>query len=167
LGGVINARYRGARVIGVDANPWRTQRARELGAEAVIDPGDEDALAQILALTRSGRGVDKAVDCSGAVAAHRLCIDATRRRGQIAFVGESSADTPLRVSPDMIRKGLTLVGSWHYNLAETPRMMSMIADLGAELDNLISHTFPIDQIQAAWDTQVSGQCAKVILKPWA
>jgi L-iditol 2-dehydrogenase len=166
LGGIVNARYRGARVIGVESNPWRAQRARELGAEEVIDPHDEDALQQILALTHKRLGVDKAVDCSGVVAAHRLCIDSTRRKGQVAFVGESSADTPIRISPDMIRKGLTLIGSWHFNLADVPRMMHMLGDLGAELDKLISHTFPLDQIQTAWETQLSGECAKVILKPW-
>lgn len=167
LGGVVNAHYRGARVIGVDSNKWRAQRALELGAEVVIDPTDDDALQQVLDRTKDGRGVDKSVDCSGVVAAHRLCIDATRRKGQVSFVGESGADTPLRISPDMIRKGLTLVGRWHYNLADTPRMMEMIAHLGPELDKLISHTFPIDRIQEAWATQLSGQCAKVILKPWA
>jgi L-iditol 2-dehydrogenase len=167
LGGVINARYRRARVIGVEANRWRAERALALGAEVVIDPNDEDALKQLLARTHNGRGVDKAVDCSGVTAAHRLCIDATRRKGQVAFVGESSTDTPLRVSADMIRKGLTLVGSWHYNLADTPRIMKMIAELGPELDKLISHRFPIDQIQDAWTLQLSGECAKVLLLPWA
>ena len=167
LGGIVNAHYRGARVIGVESNKWRAQRALELGAEAVIDPTDADALQQILALTKNGRGVDKAADCSGVVAAHRLCIDATRRKGQVSFIGESGADTPLRISPDMIRKGLVLIGRWHYNLADTHRMMAMIADLGPKLDKLISHTFPIDQIQDAWTTQLSGECAKVVLKPWA
>ena len=166
LGGVINAKYRGARVIGVDSNKYRAQKALKLGAEVVIDPSDENALQQILDLTKDRRGIDKAVDCSGVVAAHRLCIDATRRKGQIAFVGESRADTPLRISPDMIRKGLTLIGSWHYNMADTPRMMDMIAEIGDQLDMLISHQFPIEQIQEAWETQLSGQCAKVILKPW-
>jgi L-iditol 2-dehydrogenase len=166
LGGVINARVRGARVIGVEANPWRAQRALDLGAETVIDPRDDTALAQILALT-GGRGVDQAGDCSGVVAAHRLCIDATRRLGKVAFVGESGADTPLRISPDMIRKGLTLFGSWHYNLKDTPKIMRIIAEHGPLLDQLISHRFPLAQIQAAWETQVAGTCAKVLLKPWA
>jgi L-iditol 2-dehydrogenase len=166
LGGVVNAHYRGARVIGVDSNKWRAQRALELGAEVVIDPSEDNALQQILDLTKNERGADKAVDCSGVVAAHRLCIDATRRKGQIAFVGESGADTPLRISSDMIRKGLTLIGTWHYNMADTIRMMNMIAEIGPQLDKLISHTFPLDQIQRAWETQLSGECAKVILKPW-
>ncbi|MCY3831365.1 MAG: zinc-binding dehydrogenase [Chloroflexi bacterium] len=166
LGGVVNARYRGARVIGVDSNNYRANLALELGATAVINPLDEDALKQIVALTRNGRGVDKALDCSGVVAAHRLCIDATRRRGMVAFVGECSEDTPLRISPDMIRKGLTLIGSWHYNMADSPRIMTTIGEIGPQLDKLITHRFPLTDIQTAWETQLSGQCGKVILQPW-
>lgn len=166
LGGVINAVYRGARVIGVDANRYRAALAMALGASAVIDPGDNDALQQVLSMTADGRGVDKAIDCSGVVAAHRLCIDATRRRGKVAFVGECADDTPLRISDDMIRKGLTLIGAWHYNLADSPRLMATISELGDQLDKLITHRFPIDDIQRAWETQLSGQCGKVILLPW-
>ena len=166
LGGVINAVYRGARVIAVESNPWRAQLAMELGAQAVIDPRDPEALPQILALTSRKRGVDSAIDCSGVVAAHRLCIDATRRKGMVAFVGECGDDTPLRISDDMIRKGLTLVGSWHYNLADAPRLMRAIGELGEQLDRLITHRFGIDDIQRAWETQVSGQCGKVLLLPW-
>lgn len=165
LGGVVNGRYRGARVIGVESNPWRAQRARELGAEAVLDPADPQIVQQILDLTR-GLGVDYAVDCSGVVAAHRLCIDATRRRGAVAFVGESQAETPVVISPDLIRKGLTLFGSWHYNLRYAPKIMTMIGQSGPVLDQLISHTFPLSQVAEAWDVQASGQCAKVLLRPW-
>lgn len=165
LGGVINARYRGARVIGVDSNPYRVRLALELGAEVVLDPAD-DALGKIRELT-GGRGVDRAVDCSGVVAAHRLCIDATRRHGAVAFVGESHDETPVTISPDMIRKGLTLVGSWHYNLKDTPRMIRLIGEVSDQLDILITHRFSLDDVQQAWELQASGQCGKVLLHPWA
>ena len=46
-------------------------------------------------------------------------------------------------------------------------MMQMIRTLGDKLDQLISHRFPLSQIQQAWETQVTGECAKVLLKPWA
>ena len=149
-----------------ESNPYRAQLALDLGAEAVIDPTDPEALAQIRALTKDGRGVDKAVDCSGVVAAHRLCIDATRRKGTVAFVGECMDDTPLQISRDMIRKGLRLMGSWHFNMADSPRMLTMIGEVGAKLDRLITHRFAIDDIQTAWETQLSGQCGKVLLQPW-
>ncbi|MBX3015806.1 MAG: zinc-binding dehydrogenase [Caldilineaceae bacterium] len=166
LGGVINGVYRGARVIGVDSNPWRAQLALELGAAAVIDPTQPDALAQLRALT-AGKGVDKAIDCAGVVAAHRLCIDATRRKGQVAFVGECSEETPLRVSSDLIRKGLTLIGSWHYSGRDTSTLMTLIGKVSSPLERLITHRFPLDQVQDAWEVQRTGQSAKVLLKPWS
>ena len=104
-------------MIGVESHPYRQAKARELGADEVVNPMDEDAREQIMNLTH-GVGVDKAVDCSGAVQAHRLCIDTVRRRGQVAFIGECGDETPLKISQDMIRKGITLVGSWHYNLKD-------------------------------------------------
>lgn len=168
LGGVINATHRRARVIGVEGNPWRAARALELGAEAVVDPTGDDALAQILALTHDGRGVDHAIDCSGVAAAHRLCIDATRRKGTVSFVGESGRNsTELFISDDMIRKGLTLHGSWHYNLALTPKILRVIGANSDKIDRLISHRFRLADVQAAWETQVGGQCGKVLLNPWA
>ncbi len=72
LGAVINARFRGARVIAVESIPYRAARARQMGAEAVLDPRDAEILAQIRDLT-GGRGVDCSLDCSGNVHAERLC----------------------------------------------------------------------------------------------
>jgi L-iditol 2-dehydrogenase len=164
LGGVINARFRGTRVIGVEANPLRADLARTLGADLVVDPTDPDAVEQVRAAT-GGRGPDKAVDCSGIVSAHRLCIAAVRRQGAIAFVGESWAETPVVVSDDLIRKGLTLIGSWHYPLYKAPKLMDQIAQIGPQLDRLITHEFPLARVQDAWETQASGRCGKVILRP--
>jgi L-iditol 2-dehydrogenase len=164
LGGIINARFRGARVIGVDNHPYRVALAKELGAEAVVDPADPEAAQRILALT-SGLGADKAVDCSGAVPAHRLCLEAVRRKGHVAFVGQCKADTPIQVSRHMIQKGLTLHGAWHYNLAAYPRVLQVLRGAPAAA-RLITHMFPIGDIQKAWELQAAGDCGKVILHPW-
>ena len=164
LGGVVNGVYRGARVIAVDAHPWRRQRALELGAEVALQP-DEYCLQALRDLS-AGRGVDNAIDCSGNPQAHRLCIDAVRRRGDVAFVGECSDETPIRISSDMIRKGIRLIGSWHYNMADFSRLMATVRAVPQQLDRLISHRFPLEKISTAWDLQLTGECAKIILKPW-
>lgn len=164
LGGVINGVYRGARVIAVEGHPYRANLARELGAETVIDPADPDALDRIRALT-GGVGVDKAIDCSGAAAAQRLLIDAARCKGEVAFVGQAGELT-IHVSRDMISKGLRLHGAWHYNLADTPRLMQVIRASGALLERLITHTFPMSRTQEAFELQMTGNCGKVILDPW-
>jgi len=165
LGAIVNARFRGARVIAVESVPWRVERALAMGAAAVLDPRDEAALAQILHLT-TGRGVDAALECSGNVHAERLCVDATRRKGKVAFIGECYDALELRISPDMIRKGLTLIGSWHYNLQDYPRIMQVIQE-SPLIGHLISHTLPMSDIQTAFELSASHETAKIVLQPWS
>ncbi len=164
LGAIVNARYRGARVIVAESNPYRIERARLLGAETVVDPRSDTVAARVRELT-GGLGVDAALDCAGVVAAQRLCIDAARRRGRVAFVGECSDDLPIKVSPDMIRKGLTLIGSWHYNLNHFPKIMQVIRS-SPVVAQLISHVLPMSDIQRAFEISSSQQCGKILLKPW-
>lgn len=164
LGGVINGRFRGARVFAVESHPYRTRLAMELGAEAVFDPRDPEVLKQIQAKT-GGKGADMALDCSGSAAAQRLLIDATRRKGRVAFIGEGG-DLTVHVSNDLIRKGLTLYGGWHYNHSETQNIMQVIRRSSALLDKLITHSFPMSQVQDAFELQLTGNCGKVILHPW-
>ncbi|MBU0638115.1 MAG: zinc-binding dehydrogenase [Planctomycetes bacterium] len=164
LGGVINAVSRGARVIAVEGHPYRANLAKELGAAVAVNPTDKEALRQILDMT-DGQGVDKAVDCTGVAAAQRLLIDATRRRGHVAFVGEGG-DVPVNVSNDLIRKGLTLHGVWHWNRGDSARILQVVAKSAKLLDKFITHTFPLSQVEDAWKLQLTGHCGKVLLYPW-
>ena len=164
LGGVINAVYRDAHVIVVESHPYRAALAKKLGAAAVVNPKDADAVDQIRDLT-DGRGVDKGVECSGASAAVQLLIDATRSKGHISLIG-GIREVAIQAG-DIINKGLTLHGTRHYNLADTPTMMRMITQVKAELDTFITHTFPMHQIQEAWALQCTNNCGKVVLDPWA
>jgi L-iditol 2-dehydrogenase len=164
LGAVVNARFRGARVIAVEMNEYRQKIAREMGVEEIIDPRDPEALQKIKALT-GGKGPDYGLDCSGVVAAHRLQIDAVRRLGKVTFIGECNEDTPLRISPDMIRKGISLMGAWHYNLNVFPKVLKVISE-SPLIDKLVTHTFPFSEIQQAFELSAGQFCAKVLLKPW-
>lgn len=164
LGAVVNCRFRGARVLGVEPFAWRRERARQMGVEEVLDPTDEKTLDKIKDLT-DGRGVDCAVDCSGTVQGERLCIDAARRRGRVAFVGECYQDLTIRVSPDLNRKGLMLVGTWCSSMADQSKIMQIIAE-SPLIDLLISHVMPMSQIQEAFELLASGESGKVVIKPW-
>ena len=165
LGGVINGHYRGAKVIAVESQPFRANLAKELGATAVFDPNDENVLDKIMDLT-NGLGVDKAMDCSGASAAHRLMVDALRRKGQACFIGQGG-DFPLGASRDMIGKGIGLHGIWHYNLSYFPALIKMISQVGNQLDKFITHQYGMSQVQEAWAQQCTGNAGKVVLDPWA
>jgi L-iditol 2-dehydrogenase len=167
LGGVVGARARGARVLAVEGNPYRARLALELGAEAVVDPADPDAARRLRELTGGG-GPDKGIECSGSPQAQRLLVEAVRPRGAVALIGEG-AELTVHVSRDLLRKGLTLHGCWHYNLADAPRLLGLIARLAPTgiLDRLITHAFPMSRVREAWELQRTGQCGKVLLYPWA
>jgi L-iditol 2-dehydrogenase len=166
-GAIINAKFRGARVIVTELVPWRMERARLLGADAVLDAHDPDTLARIRGLTEGKLGVTCAIDCAGVTDSQRLCIDATRPKGSVCFVAESSDPLAITVSPDMLRKGLTLIGQWHFSLNDFDEIMRVIRGSGELLDLLISDRFPMSQVQEALALSASHQCGKIILDPWA
>lgn len=163
LGGVINATYRNARVIGITNNSYRADLARELGAEIVLKSGAE-TIAQIMERT-DGKGADIAMDCAGDPGAQRLLIDATARNGKVAFIGESG-NLNVKISDDLIRKGLTFFGIWHYNYQGIGPLFDLVKRAKTKINKLITHTFPMEQVREAWELQLSRQCGKVVLYPW-
>ena len=162
LGGVVNGRVRGARMIGLEANPWRADLARRLGTEAVINPNDPDALEQIRALT-DGKGVDKSIEASSANAAPSFLVQATRIGGELTTVGWGG---PI-LARDIVARDLTVRGAWHWNhLRDAGTMRKTLQAAAPLLDMLISHRFPMSRVQDAWELQMTGECAKIVLDPW-
>ena len=166
LGAVINCVYRGARVIGVDPQGFRRDLAVELGAALVLNPESEDAQQEILDLTQ-GRGVCGAIECSGVVAAQSFCIEAAGIKGHIACVGSSCGNASVGLGREVLFKGLTIQGSWHYNRSVTHKLLRQIGEVGPQLDIMITHRFPLRAVKEAWEKQCTGLCGKVILQPWA
>lgn len=165
LGAVVNAVFAGARVAVTEPGAWRVARALELGAEVAVDPREPDAAERLRAWS-GGAGVDMALECAGLPSAQRLCLDVTRRRGTVAFVGECGEPMQVTVSPDLLRTGQTWIGNWHYDLGAYDSMIRVIKR-SPVAGRLVSHVFPMSEIQEAFETCESQQCAKVLLRPWA
>ena len=162
LGGVLNARLRGARVIGLEIHPWRAALAKDLGAEAVIDPLADDAVAQVLDLT-GGTGADKSLETSSADAAPDLLARATRINGEITSVGWGG---PIQARI-IVGRGLTVRGAWHWNhLRDADAMRSTLSAAVPLLRTLITHRFPMSEVRQAWELQLTGRCGKILLDPW-
>jgi L-iditol 2-dehydrogenase len=165
LGAVSVASFRGARVLGVEPQPFRRALAMELGAEEVFDPAAGDALEWVRERT-GGKGVTCAVECSGRSQGARLCIDAAATLGRVAIVGENHGQLEIGPSDDLIRKGLTIFGTWAGSFLNYPRIFDLIRRKPA-VQKIITHTFPFSGAQRAFETFQSGQAGKVLLLPWA
>jgi len=100
----------GARVIAVDIAAERRKLAKQFGAHDVLDPGVGDVVAAIRDLTH-GEGAHKTLEASSAPDARASAVRAVRSWGTVCFVGERGQVT-LDVSADLLRRQVTLVGSW-------------------------------------------------------
>ena len=148
----------GARVIAIDVSPERRAFAQEMGADTVLDPAADDPVAALKELSH-GEGVDLALDCSGAEAARAAAIRATRTWGTVCFVGEGGSVT-IDVSRDMIRKQLTVIGSWTFSSVIQAECARFIVDRGIEVDRLFTQRYTLDQAAEAYqlfDTQTTGK----------
>ena len=148
----------GARVIAVDVSGERAQRAKEFGAAHVVDASAGDPVEAIMALTE-GKGANKALDTSGAAAGRSAAVRCASAWGIVCFVGEGG-DVTLNVSPEIIRKQLTLVGSWTLSSAAQADCVRFIADRGLEVDKLFTDSWTLDQADEAYksfDKQAAGK----------
>jgi threonine dehydrogenase-like Zn-dependent dehydrogenase len=148
----------GARVIAVETSPERIQLAKDFGADATIDASKSDAVKDILELTK-GVGADLALDCTGAAAARRAAVRCVKTWGTACYVGEGG-DVTLDVSPDLLRRQVTLIGSWTFSAMGMLECAEFVAKQKIALERIFSHRWKLDQADEAYrsfDTQTTGK----------
>jgi len=158
LSATMLAKAMGARVITVDVSPERLGLSESFGADVTIDPKANDPIAAIKDLTH-GEGTDLALDCSASPDARIAAVRSTRVWGTVCFVGEGNNVT-IDVSPDMIRKQLTILASWTFNTVGQADCARFIADRKVPVDRVFTHRFSLDQAEEAYqlfDTQTTGK----------
>ena len=149
----------GARVIAVETNPERLALAKQFGAEVAVHADDsEKALKD---LTR-GEGVDLALDCTGIAAARLAAVRSAKTWGTVCFVGEGG-DVTLDVSRDLLRKQLTLIGSWTFSAMGQAECARFVADNGIELEKIFSHRWKLEQADEAYRTFDSQSTGKGVI----
>jgi threonine dehydrogenase-like Zn-dependent dehydrogenase len=166
LGAVCMAHVAGARVAAIGNAPLRLEVARQLGACEAWLAGDDDELR---ARRFAGEeGIDMVVVCADSWSALKTAIDLSRRNTRIvalAFPGAGQGPAPFDPfePSDFYNRSLSYVASsWmptddyapEYQRFTVPRIYRYILDLMARqrirTSSLVTHRFPIDQIQSAF-----------------
>lgn len=148
----------GARVIALDISPERRQLATGMGADVTLDPRADDPVQAILDLTH-GEGAHKTLDASSSPQARAQAVRATRAWGSCCYVGEGGEVT-LEVSPDLLRRQITLIGSWTFSTVGLTDCARFVAERGIDVDRLFTHRWPLEQAAEAYqlfDEQKSGK----------
>jgi threonine dehydrogenase-like Zn-dependent dehydrogenase len=158
LSATMLGRAMGQRVIGLDPADERLALAKDCGADHVVNVGKKDPVEELMKLT-GGKGVEYALECSADPEARVAAVRSARTWGTACYVGEGGNVT-LEVSPDLLRRQLTLIGSWTFSTHIQDECARFIAANGVQIEKLVTDTFPLSdaaEAYAKFDQQSMGK----------
>lgn len=142
----------------------RRELAVCLGADAAIDPLHED-LPQRLSELLSRDGADVVIECVGNPRTSAQAIDAAAGCGRVMLFGVPNPDAVLQTKMHPIfQKELTIMGSF-VNPDTHSRAVALLSSGQLKLKELITHRFPVSQLEEAIKMQTGTQSIKVLVKP--
>jgi threonine 3-dehydrogenase len=152
----------GARhVVITDINPHRLQMATELGVSAAVDVS-KTSLSEVQQQLGMTEGFDVGLEMSGVGSAFSDMLDAIVHGGKIALLGILPNGTPINWE-QVIFKGIDIRGIYGREMYETWHKMIAMLQSGLDVSPIITHHFPIEDYQTAFEVMASGQSGKVIL----
>jgi threonine dehydrogenase-like Zn-dependent dehydrogenase len=159
LSATLLAAEMGARVIALDTSDERLARAKEFGTDVLINPKITENVVQAIRDLTHGRGAHVSIDASSSPAARAQAVRCVRTWGKACFVGEGDTVT-LDVSNDMLRRQVTVIGSWTFSTVGQAACGRYVADRGIDLDRLFTHRWRLEQAEEAYrlfDAQTAGK----------
>jgi len=159
---VVIARHVGARYIVVtDVNEYRLRLSQTMGADREMNVLTE-SLDEVMVDLDMCEGFDVGLEMSGQPSALHDMITHMDNGGEIALLGIPPKQAPIDWN-DIVFKGLTLQGIYGRRMFETWYKMLAMLQTGLDVSGVITHHFPADDYEAAFDVMRSGECGKVIL----
>ena len=171
MGALTQARVAGARmVIVIGAPPARLDLAREIGADETIDIGEyrepQQRVAKIKELTE-GRGADVIIECSGGSTAFQEGLEMVRVGGKYLVIGQLRENEPLPITPALITKKVIrlngVIASQPRHIIRSVQMMERVVKYPVE--KLITHRFPLEEVNKAFEFHESLEAMVAVVLP--
>ena len=155
-------RHAGARyVVITDVNPYRLELARKMGVTVALDVR-EGSLAETQAALGMKEGFDVGLEMSGNPAALRDMVENLSHGASIALLG--LPEEPFAIDWNtVIFDQLTIRGVYGRELYETWYMMTVMLQSGLDISPVITHRFPAERFEEAFDAIRTGETGKVLL----
>lgn len=144
-----------SRVIVVDIMDKRLEKAKELGADMVINGKDEDTVARIMELT-NGRGFDLGIETAGSQITASQLIKGANKGATIVFVGYSASGEMTLPIGMALDKELTFKTIFRYRNIY-PMAIDAVATGKINIKNIVTDYFELDDIQNALMTCVENK----------
>jgi S-(hydroxymethyl)glutathione dehydrogenase/alcohol dehydrogenase len=163
------ARMVGAdKIIGVDINPAKAEMARRFGMTDFINPaeiGNDKVVQAIVDLT--GGGADFSFDATGNVNVMRQALECCHRGwGEsivigVAEAGKEIATRPFQLVTGRVWKGTAFGGA--RGRTDVPKIVDWYMEGKINIDDLITHTMPLEEINTAFDLMHEGKSIRSVV----
>lgn len=154
-----------AKIIAIEVNDYRLDLSKKLGADICINPLRENVINRVLEET-NGLGVDVITEFSGNKQAIEDAFKYIKNGGKMSMLGITESNVEVDLSKDIVFKGITIYGvigrlmfkTWH-------QVHGLLAGGRLDLDQIVTHTLPLDDFEKGIELMKSGHCGKVVLIP--
>jgi S-(hydroxymethyl)glutathione dehydrogenase/alcohol dehydrogenase len=173
LGGIGLNVIQGARmvganmIVGVDTNPDKASLAEKFGMTHFVNPKEVDGnLAAFLVDLTSG-GADYSFECIGNVSTMRQALECCHKGwGESVIIGVAGAGQEISTRPFQLVTGRVWRGTAFGGVrgrTEVPRIVDWYMDGKINIDDLITHTMPLDKINDAFDLMHQGKSIRSVI----
>jgi len=163
------ARMAGAdKIIGIDLNPARVEMARRFGMTHFINPdevGRDKVVQAVVDLT--GGGADFSFECIGNVHTMRQALECCHRGwGEsiiigVAGAGQEISTRPFQLVTGRVWKGTAFGGA--RGRTDVPKIVDWYMEGKIQIDPLITHTLPLEDINKAFDLMHAGESIRSVV----
>ena len=158
-------------IVAVDGEQKRLGFAKEMGAGATVNFKDYKGIEALAGAVKDAFGgylADFAFQCTGSPVAHSNIYKFIRNGGGLCELGFfiNGGDATINPHFDICSKEITTVGSWVYTLRDYATTFDFLKGakvIGLPMSKLITHKFPLDQINEALETNLKMEGLKIAI----
>jgi S-(hydroxymethyl)glutathione dehydrogenase/alcohol dehydrogenase len=173
LGGIGLNVIQGARmagadmIVGVDINPAREALARKFGLTHFVNPKEigDDVVPHLVELTKGG--ADYSFECVGSTELMRQALECCHRGwGVSVIIGVAGAGKEISTRPFQLVTGRTWKGTAFGGArgrTDVPKIVDWYMDGKINIDDLITHTLPLDRINEGFDLMHEGKSIRSVV----
>jgi S-(hydroxymethyl)glutathione dehydrogenase/alcohol dehydrogenase len=160
-------------IIGVDVNNGKKEWGERFGMTHFVNPAEieGDVVSHLVSMTRRGDdkigGADYTFDCTGNVKVMRQALEASHRGwGQSVIIGVAGAGQEISTRPFQLVTGRTWKGTAFGGArgrTDVPKFVDWYMDGKIEIDPMITHTMPLEDINKAFDLMHEGKSIRSVV----
>jgi S-(hydroxymethyl)glutathione dehydrogenase/alcohol dehydrogenase len=165
MSAVMGAKLLGAKVIAIDTLDSKLEKAKEFGADYVINATRDDPQAKIPEIL--GQGADYAIESIGKVDVIAQALNCIRSGGLLVVAGMPPLVDMLTIPPFQFLLGKTITGTIQGDVVapvDIPRYVDLFMEGKLPIDKLITRNYKLDQINEAFEAMKKGEVIRSVVK---